>query len=62
MIIDQGKFDIDPNGVVYNYGQTYTMKNMTVPQMEKDISDLLSKPVNDTASSNTTEEAMFVNE
>jgi hypothetical protein len=37
IIVDAGKFNIDPNGVVYNYGQTYEMKNMSLPEMEKNI-------------------------
>jgi hypothetical protein len=37
MIVDQGKFNIDPNGVVYNIGQIYEMKNMSLPEMENNI-------------------------
>jgi hypothetical protein len=37
MIVDQGKFNIDPNGVVYNIGQIYEMKNMSLAEMENNI-------------------------
>jgi hypothetical protein len=39
MIIDKGKFNIDPNGVVYNIGQSYEIKNMSLPEMEKNITE-----------------------
>ena len=39
VIVDQGKFNIDPNGVVYNIGQIYEMKNMSLPEMEKNITE-----------------------
>jgi hypothetical protein len=39
MIVDQGKFNIDPNGVVYNIGQIYEMKNMSLPEMENNITE-----------------------
>jgi hypothetical protein len=54
----QGKIGIDPKGVVYGY----IIKNMSVPEMENNITDLLSKPVNDTVSHNATEEAMYAND
>jgi hypothetical protein len=37
IIVDQGKFNIDPNGVVYNFGQIYEMKNMSLPEIENNI-------------------------
>ena len=37
----QGKFNIDPKGVVYGY----EIINMSVPEMENNIADILSKPV-----------------
>jgi hypothetical protein len=54
----QGKMDIDPKGLVYGL----EMKNMTVAEMEKNIKDLLSKPVNDTVNRNATEETMYAND
>lgn len=54
----QGKIDIDPKGVVYGL----EIQNMSVPEMEKNIADLLSKPVNDTVSHNATEDAMYAND
>ena len=54
----QGKFNIDPKGVVYGY----EIKNMSVPDMEINIADILSKPVtqvNDTSNDNATEVARF---
>ena len=54
----QGIFNIDPKGVVYGR----EMKNMSVPEMENNITDLLSKPVNDTMNRNATEEAMYAND
>lgn len=51
----QGKFEIDPKGVVYGL----EINNMSVPETEKKIADLLSKPVNDTIIHNATEEAMY---
>lgn len=35
----QGKFNIDPNGVVYNYEYGYEIKNMSLPEMEKNITE-----------------------
>ncbi len=37
----QGKYDIDPNGVVHGYN----IKDMSVGDLQKNITDLLSKPV-----------------
>jgi hypothetical protein len=54
----QGKINIDPKGVVYGF----EIKNMTVPEMEKDIADLLSRHINDTSNRNATEEAMYAND
>ena len=54
----QGKINIDPKGVVYGF----EIKNMSLPAMEKNISDLLSKPINDTADRNATEEGMYAND
>lgn len=59
--LDQGKFDIDPKGVVYGF----EIKNMSVPEMEKNIADILSKPatqVNDTSNRNATQVAMYAND
>ena len=59
--LDQGKFDIDPKGVVYRY----EIKNMSIPEMEKNIADILSKPatqVNDTSNRNATQVAMYAND
>jgi hypothetical protein len=39
IIVDQGKFNIDPNGVVYDIGQSYEMKNLSLPEMEKNITE-----------------------
>jgi hypothetical protein len=39
MIVDQGKFNIDPHGVVYNHGQSYEMKNMSLPEMTNNITE-----------------------
>lgn len=36
---DQGKFNIDPNGVVYNYGLGYEIKNMSLPEIERNITE-----------------------
>ena len=61
VMFDQGKFNIDPKGVVFGF----EIKNMSVPAMEKNIADLLSKPasqVNDTAIRNATEEAIYAND
>lgn len=54
----QGKMEIDPKGVVYGL----EIKNMTAPEMENNIADLLSKPVNDTVNRNATEEAIYAND
>ena len=54
----QGKIGIDPKGVVYGL----EIKNMSVPEMEKNIAELLSKPVNDTVNRNATEEVIFAND
>jgi hypothetical protein len=54
----QGKIGIDAKGVVYGF----EIKNMSVPEMEKNIADLLSKPVNDTVNRNATEEALYAND
>ena len=35
---------------------------MSVPEMEKNIADLLSKPINDTVIRNATEEAIYAND
>ena len=35
---------------------------MSVPEMEKNITELLSEPVNDTVNPNATEEAMYAND
>lgn len=60
MIIEpyQGKMEIDPKGVVYGL----ETKNMSVPDMEHNIAELLSKPVNDTIIHNATEAAMYAND
>ena len=39
--LPQGKFNIDPKGVVYGY----EIINMSVSEMENNIADILSKPV-----------------
>jgi hypothetical protein len=54
----QGKININSKGVVYGF----EIKNMSLPAMEKNIVELLSKPVNDTSNRNATEEAMYVND
>lgn len=54
----QGIIGIDPKGVVYGF----EIKNMSVPEMEKNIAELLSKPVNDTVNRYTTEEVIFAND
>jgi hypothetical protein len=61
VVFDQGKFNRDPKGVVYGF----EIKNMSVPEMEKNIADILSKPVtqvNDTSKHNETEVAMYAND
>jgi hypothetical protein len=43
--LDQGKFNIDPNGVIYNFERGYEIKNMSLPEMEKNITEAgLSPP------------------
>jgi hypothetical protein len=35
---DQGKFNIDPNGVIFNFERGYdVIKNMSLPEVEKNI-------------------------
>ena len=61
VVFYQGKFNIDPKGVVYGF----EIKNMSLPEMEKNIADILSKPVtqvNDTSNSNATQVAMYAND
>ncbi len=51
----QGKYDIDPNGVV----QGYNIKDTSVGDLQKDITDLLSKPVSPV---NATISSMYAND
>jgi hypothetical protein len=55
----QGKMYIDPKGVVYG---GLEIKNMSVPEIENNIADLLTKPVNDTINRNATEAALYAND